>query len=59
MDMEDIVHNIASGLQNCAVAIYNMENYSIANKIKALCTACSAMSSHMFMVTSVLRSESN
>ena len=58
-DMEDIVHSVTSslGLQNCAVAIYNIENnyYSIAEKIKAICTACGAMYSHVFMVTSVLR----
>ena len=58
MDIEDIVHGVTSGLQNCAVAIYNVDNHSIADKIKALCIACGAVSSHVFMVTSVLQNKS-
>jgi len=58
VDLEDIVHSVTSGLQNCAVAIYNMEDHLIADKIKSLCITSGAMSSRVFMVTSTLRSES-
>lgn len=58
VDVEDIIQSVTSGLQNCAVAIYNVESYSIGSKIEALCIACGAMCSHIFMVTSVLQSTS-
>ena len=58
VDMEGIVTSLTSGLQNCAVAVYNVGGYSSASKIKALCIACGAMCSRIFMVTSVRHSES-
>lgn len=60
MDMEDVIHSVTSGLRNCVVAIYNVDGYSIGKKIEALCIACGAASSRVFMVTSVqqYRSES-
>lgn len=58
MDIEEIVTKLSSGLLNCAVVIYDVDGYSFGSKIEALCTACGAVYSRIFMVTSVQHGES-
>lgn len=56
-DMEDILRSVTSGLENCTVAIYNMD-YSTADKMRAFCITTGARSSQVLMVTSVMHTRS-